>query len=570
MTTPQITALPTPPSRNDPSNFSTRADSFLGALPAFTTETNNLATYLNNLTVEFIADNLSATSSTGFSLDTSVKTLTIDTNKSFSAGMLIKITDTTSSTKYLICTVTSYDKITGILIASVNSIEGVGTVATSNVSLSAPVQSSVSTGDVVLTGRSLSAPAWLPANGGIYSQSSYAALYAELGLLRNGVARGGAELVAVGANNIQAQYSAPNPGMPTYPIFAVTSGFRAYGKTTGASTHKLARSANGSTWSVASLPATTADSPYVGFAAIGTTIIGVPPSGDAWVARSTDDGATWVTAAVIPSGSQAPFVLGGLFVVLTSTTTYYTSADGISWTSRTAPAVLYQRGIFDGTCFAVSGSAPITTVYTSTDAITWTARTVPSIYLNFVRSVGSVLLLFPYFNASGSAAYLRSTDGGATWSSHTTTSGPGYEYVGSAETLNGVLYAESNINGSQEYGSIYTTADGLLWSVESVGAPGTGYSYLSKLSDELVYRVEVSPYPKYVRQGGAWIYAGASSQDRYLQGQLEVEYGGVVIRPASTASSSVWRKSVYTYNSATQFAVPQLAAPTGVTAYIKA
>jgi len=38
-----ITPLPTPPSRQDPSNFSTRADAFLGALPAFATETNAVA-----------------------------------------------------------------------------------------------------------------------------------------------------------------------------------------------------------------------------------------------------------------------------------------------------------------------------------------------------------------------------------------------------------------------------------------------------------------------------------------------------------------------------------------------
>lgn len=37
-----ITALPTPPSRNDPLNFPTRADAFLGALPTFALELNDL------------------------------------------------------------------------------------------------------------------------------------------------------------------------------------------------------------------------------------------------------------------------------------------------------------------------------------------------------------------------------------------------------------------------------------------------------------------------------------------------------------------------------------------------
>jgi hypothetical protein len=42
-----ITALSTPPSRSDPSNFATRADAFFGALPTFATETNLVASEVN-------------------------------------------------------------------------------------------------------------------------------------------------------------------------------------------------------------------------------------------------------------------------------------------------------------------------------------------------------------------------------------------------------------------------------------------------------------------------------------------------------------------------------------------
>lgn len=43
-----ITPLPTPvPSRADPATFSTRADAFLGALPTFATEANQLQTEVN-------------------------------------------------------------------------------------------------------------------------------------------------------------------------------------------------------------------------------------------------------------------------------------------------------------------------------------------------------------------------------------------------------------------------------------------------------------------------------------------------------------------------------------------
>jgi len=42
-----ITPLPTPPSRDDPTNFATRADAFLGALPDFATEANALQVDVN-------------------------------------------------------------------------------------------------------------------------------------------------------------------------------------------------------------------------------------------------------------------------------------------------------------------------------------------------------------------------------------------------------------------------------------------------------------------------------------------------------------------------------------------
>lgn len=42
-----ITALPTPPSRQDPTNFNDRADAFLGALPLFQTEANALQVSVN-------------------------------------------------------------------------------------------------------------------------------------------------------------------------------------------------------------------------------------------------------------------------------------------------------------------------------------------------------------------------------------------------------------------------------------------------------------------------------------------------------------------------------------------
>lgn len=56
-----ITALPTPPTRQDPINFNDRADAFLAALPLFGTEANDLATDVNSKQV--LASNAAATAS---------------------------------------------------------------------------------------------------------------------------------------------------------------------------------------------------------------------------------------------------------------------------------------------------------------------------------------------------------------------------------------------------------------------------------------------------------------------------------------------------------------------------
>lgn len=64
MTIPNITALPTPvPSRADPTNFATRADAFLGALPTFGIELNTFATEANALAID-VQDNKDASDQT--------------------------------------------------------------------------------------------------------------------------------------------------------------------------------------------------------------------------------------------------------------------------------------------------------------------------------------------------------------------------------------------------------------------------------------------------------------------------------------------------------------------------
>lgn len=59
-----ITSLPTPPSRQDTTNFNDRADAFLGALPTFATETNAVASEVNAASANAVASSNAAIAAT--------------------------------------------------------------------------------------------------------------------------------------------------------------------------------------------------------------------------------------------------------------------------------------------------------------------------------------------------------------------------------------------------------------------------------------------------------------------------------------------------------------------------
>lgn len=63
-----ITPLPTPPSRQDPSNFADRGDAFLGALPLFAVQANALASTVNAYEIAAAASSNSASSSASAAL----------------------------------------------------------------------------------------------------------------------------------------------------------------------------------------------------------------------------------------------------------------------------------------------------------------------------------------------------------------------------------------------------------------------------------------------------------------------------------------------------------------------
>ena len=65
MAYPPISTLPSPPSRQDPTNFADEADAFLGALPTFQSEANALGSYIDGVGADIETDaNAAAASAT--------------------------------------------------------------------------------------------------------------------------------------------------------------------------------------------------------------------------------------------------------------------------------------------------------------------------------------------------------------------------------------------------------------------------------------------------------------------------------------------------------------------------
>lgn len=180
-----ITALPDPPTRQDPANFAVRADEFLAALPDFATEANALATdvnakqvtasnaattattqagiattqagdaatsagmaYASELAAQAAASTAAnapgtnATSTSSVAIGTGSKSLTVQTGKLFVPGQYVMIARTSApDTQWMTGSVTSYNSGTGALAVTTTLAEGSGTFTDWTVSLTGPVNS---------------------------------------------------------------------------------------------------------------------------------------------------------------------------------------------------------------------------------------------------------------------------------------------------------------------------------------------------------------------------------------------------------------------------------------------
>ncbi len=105
MAYPPISALPSPPSRQDPANFADEADAFLGALPTFQSETNTAGTYIEGKAAEAeTSATNAATSATGAatSATNAANSATAAANSAASAGGVLWVSGTSYAVGYVV------------------------------------------------------------------------------------------------------------------------------------------------------------------------------------------------------------------------------------------------------------------------------------------------------------------------------------------------------------------------------------------------------------------------------------------------------------------------------------
>lgn len=162
-----ITALPSPPSTNDPSNFATKADALLAALPNFVTEANATAVAMNlNSTTD--------TSASSVAIGTGAKSFAVSTGKSFQPGMYLVIADTAApSTNSMFGQITSYSTGTGALVMNILQVAGSGTKTAWVISQSAAAPTQVLPGYLFgMTMSTAGSSATMSISSGVASDSA--------------------------------------------------------------------------------------------------------------------------------------------------------------------------------------------------------------------------------------------------------------------------------------------------------------------------------------------------------------------------------------------------------------
>lgn len=146
--------------------------------------------------------------------------------------------------------------------------------------------------------------------------------------------------------------------------------------TSGVTTYPLlATSTDGINWTqVEMFSNQSSGSGVTSIAQIGNVLVAAIPNTQNY-GYSADGGLTWLRRNTLPNNSSGKVVANGtLFMTYlsNSSTSYYTSSDGITWTSRTAAQNIYGMGVCGDTFGITYDNFSVVVPRYSTDGINWT------------------------------------------------------------------------------------------------------------------------------------------------------------------------------------------------------
>lgn len=195
--------------------------------------------------------------------------------------------------------------------------------------------------------------------------------------------------------------------------------------------------------------------------------------------KKSTDGITWSSVASISNaGTTYNTKLewgNGLWVLVGGQSTYLTSPDGVTWTSRTLPgsntsamAISYANGKW----WLAGGTA--LTLYWSTDGISWTSVT-PS-FNGFSATAGRVAYgngVYVCVPTSSSSGYVSYSADGTTWSA-------AGGLVNFAANSNVVFSGSSFVAGSSGNSTLFVSTNGSSWTnYTSVSGTGIGDMFVT-------------------------------------------------------------------------------------------
>lgn len=206
------------------------------------------------------------------------------------------------------------------------------------------------------------------------------------------VFRSGADYKAVGEVISRAAYPALSSLFPRNGSFsALTAGgagaykwaamaygagvFVSVGTTAadGATSNAIYSRDGGKSWTLTLLPASVVWRSVIyangQFIAVGPAAVAV-----------SADGITWTAKTAVPVTPKAIAYGAGLYIAAGTGSSAYTSPDLVTWTARTLPAAAAWGVLaYSGTTFLIVSLDGASSAATSPDGITWTSRTMPAV-----------------------------------------------------------------------------------------------------------------------------------------------------------------------------------------------